>query len=238
MESKQINFYSYHAGEVPQIKHVENDGEVPVLGFKDSVPVVVVNNKQLKQQSAKTLIVQTDSTSGKKFILVNGKKVEVKEVMKVKKRVIDKPPPPSGVVVINRAAGQQSVVVDKTKSDAKTSTDGLVQTKDVGVQTELIAPKLLVAQSGIERTITEANREIADPEEDDGYIIREDVRMGFGPKCPTPRINYFDEEISTISKICLPYTSSSSHATRKERLMELIKYDYSECGNFDTSGNM
>lgn len=216
----RMSFYSYYAGEAPPVKRVESDYEVPVVGFKDSVPVVVPKMKPAQQQTPvkpKTVVVQTDSASGKKFIVVNGKRVEVKEVIKVKKNVPLPVTPAAGVVKSGAA------VVKKT-CDAQTSTDDLFEQKTVSVQTE--EPR--------------DSKQVDFYENDEGFIIREDVKMGDGPKCPTPqRTNYYDKlEQPLQESVVTKSLPSSRPSTREALIMQYIQRDYQECQSFDPFGNM
>lgn len=236
MES-QTTFCSYHAGEVPPVKHFETDDEAALLGFRNSVAVVVPTKKPPQTPAAappKKLVLQTDTTSGKKFFVVNGKRVEVKEVVKVKQK-------PSGVATKTQPTAMKMVVVGKTTAkkqvnNVQTCTDGLVHTRNVSVQTETgDFEKVHKQPIKVEHT--------SDLADDEGVIIREDVRMGQGPRCPTPRVNHFREREAVLPMkapsppIHKPPTPQKP-TTRKEQLLQLIKKDYAECVNFDLTGNM
>lgn len=233
MES-QTNFYSYRAGEVPLIKRIENENndDDEVLGFKDSVPVIV--SKQKPQ--SKTLTLKTDTTTGKTFIVVNGKKVEVMKVKKSVERALKKQPPqPSMVMRVanlkTNKSGPSSVVLKKTK-DIQTSTDGLVETTSVAVQT-----------NDEEEIIVSSKDEGGFEDFKSNYITGKDVIMGNGPKCPKILSNFkltLSSEPFPVNKVIhlTPQMELPRPITRKEQILQLIKHDYSQCLNFDISGNM
>lgn len=213
MQSSQsrMSFYSYHAGEVPLVRRVDTDYELPVVGFKNNLAVVVAKKKT---PPPKTLVMQTDAVSGKKFLVVKGKRVEVKEVMKVKKKVTAMP-----LVLVDK-----TTTIKKT-SDAQTSTDDLFEHRTIAVQTECVEEE------------TNENYDFEFSEREGDYIIREDVAMGQGPKCPTPQNNYYLQ-----FQMPPPLPPSQNLAvkpnTREEQIMAIIKRDFEDCENFDRSGNM
>lgn len=227
MESRP-QFGCYHAGELPPVEHTETDEEAALLGFKGRFPVVLPREKP----QPKKVMLQTDTASGKKFIVVNGKRVEVKEVVRVKQKA-DKPPA-SKVFVMNKSPGQRVV---KKMNNVETCTEDLVQMKSVCVQTDGDFVCLPKPQQKQEQKVDDQGEL---PEDDDGYIIREDVRMGQGPKCPTPWVNRYAEEVAPLKvpSPSKPSTAVAKPCTRKERLLQLIKQDYAECVNYDATGNL
>lgn len=192
------------------MKRTATDYDAPVVGFKDNLAVV--------KPKKKTLVVQMDAISGKKFLVVKGKKVEVKEVMKVKKKTIP-------LVLVNKTT--------KTTSDAQTSTDDFFIQKTIAVQTECDTAK----QVAVTETETNDGCDFEFSEGDDGYIIRDDVVMGHGPKCPTPHNNYY-ERFEMPPPPLPPQNLMVKANTRQEQILSIIRRDLEDCECFDRSGNM
>lgn len=219
----QTNLYSIRG------KRIESDEEVPVLGFKDNVAVVL----QKQKTQPKQVIVQTDILSGKKFILVNGKRVEVKEIVKVKKAV-DKS---LGLKVVLMNKPEQKS--NKKSTDVETSTDNLIEMKSVSVQTDFEEQ-----QQQPPPPPTQSPKEVPQSfqidfgEDNSGYIIGEDVRMGNGPKCPSPRIYHYCEQYVSPVKNTTGTLLSGKPLTRKEQILQLIQQDYKECVKYDECGHM
>lgn len=190
MESRSC-FSCYHAGDVPPAKEAEGSYHLPLLGFRNKIPVL---QKPPVVVSTKALVLKTDPSSGKKFIEVKGKRVELTQV----KRTIKK----------NEAGNSKVMYVKKTnRRDVSTSTD-LSVSKDVCVQTD--PPPL--------------------EEYLDGPLIR-DVRMGQGPRCPTPRVDYDFEKFPLVSQ-------PQEVAVRINPLIEQLRWDFENCLQRDLSGNM
>lgn len=206
------SFYSYHTGEVPAVKRIETDYELPVLGFKNSIAVVMP-----KERPPKTVVLQMDSVSGKKYIMVKGKKVEVK---------------------VKTNSPQSAKQVRRTR-DVETSTNDLYEQTSVAVQTDEKQTPEEVLKQKTRTPVRATTIEYEMCEEDDGLIIREDVKMGQGPKCPTPRNNYydmFDNLAFSIAPIS-PFLNMN-RKTREQQILQCIMQDFEGCEAYDHSGNM
>lgn len=208
------------------VRRAENDYDLPVLGFKNGIPLVA------KPKGAKTVVVQTDANTGKKFVVVQGKRVEVKEVMKVKKKA-DK----GTVIYMNRQVQPPPLTLLRSLRSPRTctvetSTRDLLQSRHVGVQTEKHCESRGNCSDRIYQEVEEP-RIVANP-----LIVREDVSLGQGPRCPTPILTRPCEPIRLSPQMDRKprpaLRANSGQSLPKEQILR----DFEECENFDTSGNM